>query len=154
MKPRYILVLDDDPNVVELLTEVFSEEGYSVVGHHWLADAADQINADAPNLDLVILDLHLPRRGEGFQLYQQLQSDPYTASIPVILYSADSRALNALAPHITAPHHVLLQKPFDLNDLLNLTHDLLASAPERNSTLRSKSAGVLRWLNPQNWFAS
>lgn len=144
MKSRHILVLDDDPNVVELLTEVFSEEGYSVVGHRWLADAADQINHNAP--DLVILDLHLPRRGEGFQLYQQLQSDPNTASIPVILYSADARALNALAPHITEPHHVLLQKPFDLNNLLNLTHELLAATPARSRP------GIGGWL--RNWLAS
>ncbi len=82
---KKVLVVDDDDNHVQLLTKRLEAAGYQTVtaadGIEGLKQAAHQ------RPDLIIADVLLPRMN-GFQLVEQLKSNPETNTIPVIMMSA------------------------------------------------------------------
>lgn len=82
--PSRILVVEDDPDIAELVEHHLSRAGYdtSVVASG--ADALDQIRRRP---DLVVLDLMLPGLS-GFEICRLMRSDPQTASVPVIMLTA------------------------------------------------------------------
>lgn len=82
--PSRILVVEDDPDIAELVEHHLSRAGYatSVVGTG--ADALERIR-ERP--DLVLLDLMLPGLS-GFEICRKMRSDPQTASVPIIMLTA------------------------------------------------------------------
>jgi two-component system alkaline phosphatase synthesis response regulator PhoP len=106
-----ILVVDDEQSIVDLITEVLEDEGYTVHTALTPADARAAIVACHP--DLVLLDLHLPGK-TGDLLVQDLKDDGL-AHIPVILMTADSHAARELSMDGIA---YCLMKPFDLDELI------------------------------------
>jgi len=75
---------------------------------------------------LILLDLHLPDIA-GDLLLQQLCEDPATASIPVVVVSADATAGQAQRLR-SAGASDYLSKPFDVNELLRVVDELRADA--------------------------
>lgn len=105
-----VLVVDDELDIREAVTEVLSYEGHEVFTASEGAEALRKCVALQP--DLVLLDLMMPgMNGWEFRLAQL--SDPAIAGIPVVVLSALGRVSNidALA---------FLPKPFGLDDLLDL----------------------------------
>jgi sigma-B regulation protein RsbU (phosphoserine phosphatase) len=80
-----ILIVDDTPANLRLLTRILQENGYHVrpVLEGGLALAAAQ--AKPPNL--VLLDIRMPEM-DGFQVCEKLKSDPVTQDVPIIFISA------------------------------------------------------------------
>ncbi|HEX7276125.1 MAG TPA: response regulator [Acidimicrobiales bacterium] len=83
-----VLVIDDDPVILELLRVNFEIEGFDVV----CARDGDEGLAMAQELqpDIVISDIMMPRR-DGLQLLSDLKADPRTENLPVILLSAKAQ---------------------------------------------------------------
>ena len=83
-----VLVIDDDPVILELLRVNFEIEGFDVV----CARDGDEGLAMAQELhpDVVISDIMMPRR-DGLQLLSDLKGDPRTEDLPVILLSAKAQ---------------------------------------------------------------
>ncbi len=79
-----ILVVEDDPDIAELVEHHLSRAGYdtSVVGSG--TDALEQIRRRP---DLVVLDLMLPGLS-GFEICRLMRGDPQTASVPIIMLTA------------------------------------------------------------------
>jgi CheY-like chemotaxis protein len=105
-----VLVVDDELDIREAVTEVLSYEGHEVITACEGAEALRKCVALQP--DLVLLDLMMPgMNGWEFRLAQL--RDPAIADIPVVVLSALGRVSNidALA---------FLPKPFGLDDLLDL----------------------------------
>jgi CheY-like chemotaxis protein len=84
-RPLRILLVDDDPMLLELLVAILPPPAYEVVTAINGAYASDQIMRQSP--DLVILDLLMPDMN-GFQLLAALRSNPLTRALPVIVLSA------------------------------------------------------------------
>jgi DNA-binding NtrC family response regulator len=63
------LIVDDDPEIAKVLTELVEREGFAVTSASSLAQARDQIAALVP--DIVLVDLHLPD-GSGLELLEGL----------------------------------------------------------------------------------
>ena len=82
--PSRILVVEDDPDIAELVEHHLSRAGFStsVVGTG--TDALAQIRQRP---DLVVLDLMLPGLS-GFEICRMMRSDPQTASVPIIMLTA------------------------------------------------------------------
>jgi class 3 adenylate cyclase len=80
-----ILVAEDNIDSRELLTEILQTLGHDVVLAFDGVNALEKINEFYP--DLCILDVDMPRKN-GFEVVEQLKSDPHTASIPVIMLTA------------------------------------------------------------------
>jgi len=108
-----VLVVDDDPNIVDMLELALTEQGYhvlSALGAEALRLAHDR------RPDLVLLDMNMPVL-DGAAISRGLRDDPVTRDIPIVVMSAQAsqRARSALLPGVD-----WLPKPFDL-DLLYTT---------------------------------
>ena len=82
-QPR-ILVVDDDPNIRELLTQELSEAGYQVRVAGNGREALAHIRGERP--DLVVLDVMMPEMN-GFDVAAVLKNDPLTMDIPIVILS-------------------------------------------------------------------
>lgn len=103
-----ILVVDDEPNVRFLVRVTLERAGYEVVEAGNGVAALERVRESRP--DLVITDLMMPVMS-GRELIERLRGEPETASIPILILSANSRLLVGEAD-------ALLSKPFDLEDLI------------------------------------
>ena len=106
-KPK-ILVVDDETDVVEFIERTLQTEGFEVVSAYDGIGALDMVGAEKP--DLVLLDIMMPMMS-GYEVCEQIKSNPETRHIPVICVSSahtpDARALSLRVGAAT-----LVVKPF------------------------------------------
>lgn len=108
---KKILVADDDPAIIDVLTLMLEMAGYTVY-----ASADWQIIEDVNRIcpDLILLDMFMSGIN-GKDICRQLKDQPSTKRIPIIMISANkdakAMALNAYADDFIA-------KPFEMNKLL------------------------------------
>lgn len=89
----YILVVDDDFGIREVITEYLGDEGYTVIGVGDGRAALDRLQAgDQPCV--ILLDLNMPIM-TGWEFRSMQLQDPALAGIPVIIISADRAMLAA-----------------------------------------------------------
>jgi CheY-like chemotaxis protein len=79
-----ILVVDDDPNIRELLSQEFTDAGHAVVTAANGREALAVVRRERP--DLVVLDVMMPEMN-GFDVAAVLKNDPATAQIPIVVLS-------------------------------------------------------------------
>ena len=108
-----VLVVDDDPVILNLLTVNFEMEGYEVATAADGEEALEQVRADRP--DLIVSDVMMPRM-DGLALAAALKADPDLASIPLLLLSAKAQHADVSEGLELADDYVT--KPFDPLDLL------------------------------------
>src|SRR5690242_7719287 len=104
-----VLVIDDDPVIVQLLRVNFEIEGFEVVSAADGREGFERAKADRP--DLVLSDIMMPRM-DGLELVAQLKAHASTRSLPIILLSA--KAQNAeVQQGLDAGADDYVTKPFD-----------------------------------------
>jgi two-component system phosphate regulon response regulator PhoB len=79
-----VLVVDDEKDVVEVVTHFLQEEGYTV---HQAFDGEEALEKAAPDIDIIVLDIMLPGV-DGYEVCKQLRSRVETETIPIIFLSA------------------------------------------------------------------
>ncbi len=120
-KKRTILVVDDVPVNIQLLTTYLSSVGYNVISAQDGEDALRKLRSENP--DLVLLDVMMPKMN-GFQVCEQIKSDENTSFVPVIMVTA----LNELEDKIRgmeAGADDFISKPFNKLELLARVKSLL-----------------------------
>jgi DNA-binding response OmpR family regulator len=106
---RSIVVVDDDPNVVELLRNILEKEGYAVEGFTDPSLALTKVGAEAP--DLILLDCIMPGiDGRDFMRALELAG----IETPIVLLTALSDPNFC----VDASRVVVINKPFDVDNLL------------------------------------
>lgn len=111
-RPVSVLVVDDDQDSREVLGEVLSESGYSVVCARDGAEALDLLRVHRP--DVILLDMNMPTmNGREFRAAQQ--RDPLLALIPTVVMTADRRLTDRIGE--LAPAEAVA-KPLKLAQLL------------------------------------
>jgi CheY-like chemotaxis protein len=111
---KIIMVVDDDPGILEALEIVVSEIGYSVVAVSDAHQVIDQASQHRPQL--ILLDLLLSGV-DGRDVTKNLKHNQKTSHSPVILMSADARVEEK---SLEAGANGYLKKPFDLDILEKL----------------------------------
>jgi CheY-like chemotaxis protein len=106
-----VLVIDDDPNVVELLRENLAEAGYRVVGARDGEEGIAKARAIGP--ESIVLDVVMPRK-DGWQVLHELKADPATRDIPVVVLSVVDQ--KNLGYRLGAADYLV--KPFEREALL------------------------------------
>lgn len=109
-----ILVVDDEPDIINLLKLVLEAEEYQVVPALNGDEAIGLADIEVP--DLVLLDLMMPGKS-GLETCRYLKNQPKTKNIPVIVFSALGREVDKkLTAEAGASAHVT--KPFNPTELL------------------------------------
>ncbi len=117
-----VLVVDDDPDILEALSEILEAEGFEIRRARNGKEALERLEPDPPQL--ILLDLMMPVM-DGWEFAQRMRQKPNVANIPLIVLSAD-RNVGSKATDIGAVGH--LAKPFELNDLLDMVRRSLGQA--------------------------
>ena len=116
-----ILIVEDEPEIAELLAALLADEGYAAAIS---VDGAAVETAQADPPALVLLDVMMPGM-DGPEVCRRLKADPRTAHVPIVF-------VTALVPHVLGarlddcPHEGVLHKPFDLDDLVAVVRRHLA----------------------------
>lgn len=109
-----ILIVDDTPANLRLLSGMLSEEGYRVRPVPNGRLALQSASADPP--DLILLDINMPEM-DGYETCRRLKSDPLLKTIPVIFVSALSETLDKVkAFGVGAVDYIT--KPFQVEEVL------------------------------------
>ena len=87
---KYILVVDDDPDLVETVGMMLESKGCEVGMAYDGTEGEESIRERRP--DLVVLDIMMPRK-DGYVLCAELKANPETRDIPVVLLTAVSDAV-------------------------------------------------------------
>lgn len=82
---KYVLIVDDDPDMVETVCMMLENKGYDVGKAYDGIEGEDSIRNRRP--DLVVLDVMMPRKN-GYVLCSELKKNKATRDIPVILLTA------------------------------------------------------------------
>jgi two-component system phosphate regulon response regulator PhoB len=116
-----VLVVDDEPEAVELVEFNLRQAGYSVITAGDGAEALKKARAALP--DLIVLDLMLPEV-DGLEVCKMLRRDPVTAAIPIIMLTAKAAEIDrVLGLEMGADDYVT--KPFSPRELVLRAKKLL-----------------------------
>jgi CheY-like chemotaxis protein len=109
----HILVVEDDGAINDMLSQIFEEEGYTVVAVDNGQSAMAYLRAN-PVPCMILLDIMMPVMN-GFQFLGEQQAEPRLSAIPVVVLTADVRAAERARSLAVAR---VLNKPIHFDDLL------------------------------------
>ena len=118
-----ILVVDDEPGITELLTDILEFHGHPVLMANDAEEAIDVIQVQKP--DLILVDLMMPSV-DGLSLALAFRHDPVARNIPLVAMSASDSALK-LADR-TGDFDASIAKPFENDQLVALVSRLTKKA--------------------------
>jgi len=121
-----LLVVEDIPNVLELLSVTLRFKGYPVVTATNGQEALDQIGKEKPAL--VITDILMPKM-DGYTLVQKLRTNPQTRHIPLIFLSATYVTPEDKAFALSLGAVRFLEKPVDTEEFLLTIAEILTIGP-------------------------
>jgi DNA-binding response OmpR family regulator len=118
---RWVLVIDDDDDIREILETILTAQGWPTVGARDGVDALEKLAGGGAPPAVILLDLMMPRL-DGAAFVKELRARPGMEDVPIVVMSGDgsSRMTAAL---IGATEH--LQKPVELDELLNVVRSHL-----------------------------
>ncbi len=119
-----VLIVDDDPDCVELLTIHLLRRGHTILGAKDGPDALEMASWEHP--DLILLDLRMPSV-DGIRVIEILRGNDLTAETPVILMSAADREW-ATRRLPSDPLVRFVEKPLDFETLNGMISELLPAA--------------------------
>ena len=112
--PRTVLIVDDDPGVLEVLELALDAEGYQVVLARNGREGLERATTIRPHL--LVVDLMMPIM-DGWQLVREFRKQERVEETPVIILSA---AHNVEQAARDLGVQAVVSKPFNLDDLLDL----------------------------------
>ncbi len=127
-KTLKVIYVEDDAEMIDLIRLILNRRGYQVTGANGGQQGLDLIRSEIP--DLVLLDLMMPNM-DGWEVYQQLKSNPETNQIPVIVITAKSQPIDrVLGLHIAKVDDYIC-KPFHPQELLDSIDKVLQSIEQK-----------------------
>ncbi len=112
---RRVLLIEDEPNIIEAISFILSRDGWTVHIHEDGETALDKVRASLP--DMVILDVMLPGKS-GFDILRELRADPEMAELPVMMLTARGQTKDRdLAERLGVSH--FMTKPFSNAEVLD-----------------------------------
>ena len=112
---RRVLYIEDDMEMIDLVTLILSRRGFEVKGAHGGQKGLEAVLSDPP--DLVLLDLMMTDV-DGWDVYQQMKADERTRNIPVIVITAKAQPIDRVLGLHIAKVDDYISKPFHPKELL------------------------------------
>ncbi|WP_299428795.1 response regulator [uncultured Shimia sp.] len=119
---KNVLVIEDEPNIIEAISFILSRDGWSVATHSNGHDAVGVVQGAMP--DLVILDVMLPGK-TGYDILRELRSEDATQGLPVLMLTAKGQVKDReMAERAGASR--FMTKPFSNAEVLDAVRELVA----------------------------
>jgi DNA-binding response OmpR family regulator len=112
---KRILVIEDEPEMIDLTRIVLEREGYEVIGAVGGTRGLELVKQIKP--DLILLDLMMPDIG-GWEVYRQMKADAELEHIPVIVVTAKAQSIDKVLGLQVAKVDDYITKPFGPKELL------------------------------------
>jgi len=119
MAKKKILSIDDEPEIVDYLVNIFSDAGYATCVAYDGREALDVVRQERP--DLITLDLDMSKEW-GTRFYRNLRKDPEFKEVPVIVISGLSSNKYAVKDAVAN-----IDKPFKPDQILSLVQETIGS---------------------------
>ncbi|MCE5203957.1 MAG: response regulator [Coriobacteriales bacterium] len=118
-----ILIADDEPHILKLVTFTLSNHGYEVVTATDGQSATELAEQEQP--DLILLDVMMPIMN-GYDAAKRIRENPATAHIPIVMLSAKSQ-VTEIAQGLDSGATEYICKPFTPKDLVKKVSELLGT---------------------------
>jgi len=139
MKKHRIVLIDDDRDILDIVTYNLLTEGYEVKAFFNAVDAIKYVTAE--NTDLVIADWMLPEM-DGLDLCRNLKHNPATGDVPVIMLSGRSDEIDVVtALEVGAEDYIA--KPIRIREMLTRIKKILRRRTGQAMAMAGKSRGDL-----------
>lgn len=138
--PPRILIADDNPANVDILSARLESQGYEIVTAFDGADALAKAREQLP--DLILLDVMMPKM-DGFSVCRELKGDATLPFMPIILVTAKTESEDIVAG-LDAGGDEYLAKPVDHAALVARVRSILR-IKDMHDTIESQSEELLRW---------
>lgn len=120
---KYILCIEDEPEMIELMRLVLEREGYETRGAVGGEQGLKALREKKP--DLVLLDLMMPGI-DGWEVYRQMRADKALVDIPVIIVTAKAQSIDKVLGLQVAKVADYITKPFGPKELVSSVKRVLA----------------------------
>jgi len=121
-KTNHIIYVEDDPEIVELVSLILSRNAYEISGVYNGREGLQRIIDEKP--DLILLDLMVPEL-DGWEIFQKLKSMDETAHIPVIIITAKAQPIDQVLGIHIAKVDGYICKPFRPQEILDTVEKVL-----------------------------
>jgi CheY-like chemotaxis protein len=118
----WLALVDDDRELQDFMRQLLALCGWGLVPITGASVALEQIVTAQP--DAILLDLHLQSPESGWVVLEALAADARTCHIPVIVWSADMRELEAKHAWLHDRGIPVLPKPFEIDEVASLLDGL------------------------------
>ncbi len=123
---KHVFAINGSPDFLNLIRDLFQEEGYNVTTTNFVPNSFEQIEALQP--DALIIDIAIGQEA-GWELLKQLGADADTAGIPALVVSTDPRLLARAEAHAARyGTHRFLAKPLDLEAMLTNIQEMMGES--------------------------
>ena len=120
---KKVLLIEDEPNIIEAVSFILSRDGWEVKTHSNGHDAMEAVRLRVP--DLIILDVMLPGKS-GFDILNEIRGDSEFATTPVLMLTARGQMKDReMAERAGASQY--MTKPFSNADVLAAVRDLVGA---------------------------
>ncbi len=116
-----VLIVDDEPDIVNLIKFILERKGFETIVARDGQTAIDMAIAEKP--DLILLDAVMPVV-DGYEACRQLKENPATKSIPIVILSAKSQRAEIQMGIQTGAHDYIC-KPFDPKGFVSGIEEIL-----------------------------
>jgi len=122
-KPMKILVVDDEPQVTEIIEAFLSNAGHEVIVENEAAKGL--LKAKTENPDMILLDIMMPEI-DGYDICNELKHEPGTLDIPVVFLTGKDRA-DDMGRSFRSGADMFIKKPFSCERLLEIVNIIALS---------------------------
>lgn len=122
-----VLVIDDEPEITEIIQTFLSEAGYRVQVENSSKNAVEKARGFKP--DVILLDIMMPDI-DGYNICQELKKDPEFVDTPVIFLTGKDRS-DDMGRSFKSGGDMFIKKPFSCERLLEIVNIMLMSAGHR-----------------------
>lgn len=120
---KRVLLIEDEPNIMEAIRFILQREGWRVATHADGATAMEAVTRETP--DLLVLDVMLPNRS-GFDILKDIRAGAGTAGLPVLMLTAKGQEKDRTqAERLGASR--FMTKPFSNQDILTVARELMST---------------------------
>lgn len=122
-----ILVIDDEPEITEIVETFLTEAGHTVAVVNSANEAVEKARAFKPQV--ILLDIMMPEM-DGYDICQELKSDPRFRDVPIIFLTGKDRS-DDMGRSFKSGGDMFIKKPFSCERLLEIVSIVLMSSGQK-----------------------